>query len=62
MCAKFGEEVFPEGSGKTKKAAKEAAARVALQELRRRGDFRERVRDALKTQRDSDNRERNRKL
>ncbi len=62
MCAKFGEEVFPEGSGKTKKAAKEAAAHVALQELRRRGDFRERVRDALKTQRDSDNRERNRKL
>ncbi len=50
MCAKYGEEVFPEGSGKTKKAAKEAAAHVALQELRR-GDFREQVRDALKTHR-----------
>ncbi len=62
MCAKFGEEVFPEGSGKTKKAAKKVAARVALQGLRQRGDFREQVRDALKTQRESYNRERNRKL
>ncbi len=51
MCAKYGEEDFPEGSGKTKKAAKEAAAHVALQELKRRGDFREQVRDALKTER-----------
>ncbi len=61
MCAKYGEEVFPEGSGKTKKAAKEAAAHVALQELRR-GDFREQVRDALKTQMFSDDRGSSRKM
>ncbi len=39
-----------EGSGITKRAAKEAAAQVALQALRGR-DHEEQVRDALKTQR-----------
>ncbi len=36
VCAKFGDEVFPDGSGITKRAAKEAAAQVALQALRGR--------------------------
>ncbi|XP_048014022.1 double-stranded RNA-specific adenosine deaminase-like [Megalobrama amblycephala] len=40
--ARVGREQFPEGSGSSKKAAREAAAQAALEELRRRGPLPER--------------------
>ncbi|CAM4733378.1 unnamed protein product [Leuciscus chuanchicus] len=50
IWVRVGQEEFPEGSGSNKRAAREAVALKALEELRSRGPLPERVRERLTPQ------------